>query len=118
MKVCLHIFQICSVWLIFSRIGLYFASYNSPSVLFLVLFCNKFEVWWLYQSSTVKQTFIWFDNPTLKEFSISVYRFQFSVACFMVIKSINNWAGWIGCILMQSVQIPFRMCCTVYSLQI
>ena len=38
---------------IISHVGLYFVSYNDPSVLFLLFFCNKFETWWLYKSLTV-----------------------------------------------------------------
>ena len=55
-RVCTnHIFHICLVWFIISLVGLYFVSYNGASVLFLLFFCNKFEIWWLYQSSTVYQ---------------------------------------------------------------
>ena len=49
----LHIIHICLVWLIIALV--YFVSYNGPSVLFLLFFCNKFEILWLYQSSTLKK---------------------------------------------------------------
>ena len=37
----------------FSPVGLFIVSYISFCFVFVVFFCNKFEIWWLYQSSTV-----------------------------------------------------------------
>ena len=44
------------VWFIISLVGLYFVPYNGPVVLFLLFSYNKFEIWWLNQSSTVSFT--------------------------------------------------------------
>ena len=38
----------------FFRVGLYIVSYIFPLFCFCCYFCNKFETWWLYQSSTIK----------------------------------------------------------------
>ena len=59
LKVCVHIFHICLVWFILSC-RFIIVSYNCPFVLFSLFFCNKFEIWWLYQTSTVNS-----DNTNL-----------------------------------------------------
>ena len=39
----------------FSPVGLFSVSYICPLFSFLCFFCNKCEIWWLYQSSTVNR---------------------------------------------------------------
>ena len=73
----------------FSPVGLFIVSYVCSLFCFRCFFCNKFEIWWLYQSSTVHVEDI-VDALRTVDSTVSTYPDKLQMPIIFVARSMFN----------------------------